>query len=304
MIQPRVWTLKQLAHDAETAIEIFRHARLRESLTRYTKFFETFVPVFRSLIDQLPRLSTDETTTFANLVRDDDTITAFRYLAAPPISEDDLKTLAKSTLSPGALCRDPEQARRVREIVLHLLDPHRFPWVADKRGPTDHERDRAIIASAALVAVSKVATERRKTGSRQQSDAVKACLSAADFREHPPRSILSFDSAPPPGVFCGESLLGSSRADIVVRLHDGRAMAIECKVSNSAVNSFKRINHEVGNKAASWLREFGKRHVVPAAVISGVFRPENLETAQETGLALFWQHRLEDLADFIQTTRP
>ena len=158
----------------------------------------------------------------------------------------------------------------VREIVLHLLDPHRFPWVADKRGPTDHERDRAIVASAALVAVSKVATERRKTGSRQQSDAVKACLSAADFREHPPRSILSFDSAPPPGVFCGESLLGSSRADIVVRLHDGRAMAIECKVSNSAVNSFKRINHEVGNKAASWLREFGKRHVVPAAVISGV----------------------------------
>ena len=229
--------------------------------------------------------------------------TAFRYLAAPPISEDDLKTLAETTLSPKALS-NPEHALRIRKIVLHIVDPHRFPWIGAKRRPTKRERNCAIIASAALVAVSKTATERRTTGARDQSNAVKACLFAADFKEELSRPIpSSFDNAPPPGAFCGESLLGTSRADIIARLHDGRAMAIECKTSNSAVNSFKRINHEAGNKAASWLRDFGKRHVVPAAVISGVFRPKNLETAQDAGLALFWQHRLEDLTDFIQAAR-
>ena len=177
--------------------------------------------------------------------------TAFRYLAAPPISEDDLKILAKTTLSQKALS-NPEHALRVREIALHCVDPHRFPWIDAKRRPTKHERNCAIIASAALVAVSKATTERRTTGARDQSNAVKACLRAANFNEEPSRPIpSSFDNAPPPGAFCGESHFGTSRADIIARLHDGRAMAIECKTSNSAVNSFKRINHEAGNKAAS-----------------------------------------------------
>ncbi len=99
--------------------------------------------------------------------------------------------------------------------------------------------------------------------------------------------------------FCGEARLGTSRADLVVRLRDGRVMPIECKVSNSAVNSYKRINHEALNKARSWLEGFGLRNVVPAAVISGVFNPNNLAQAQDAGLVLFWNHGLAELARFI-----
>jgi hypothetical protein len=66
------------------------------------------------------------------------------------------------------------------------------------------------------------------------------------------------------------------------------------------VNSYKRVNHEAAGKAKKWLHEFGQRAVIPAAVLSGVFKPENLQTAQNEGLALFWQHRLEDLADFLR----
>ena len=103
--------------------------------------------------------------------------------------------------------------------------------------------------------------------------------------------------------FCGESRLGNTRADLVVRLHDGRAMPIECKASNSAVNSFKRINHEAAGKARSWIHDFGQRQTVPAAVISGVFNAANLEAAQDEGLALIWSHRIEDLAAFIESSR-
>lgn len=93
--------------------------------------------------------------------------------------------------------------------------------------------------------------------------------------------------------------LGDTRADLVVRMLDRRCLAVECKVSNSAVNSFKRVNHEALGKARRWLNQFGTAGVVPAAVLSGVFKPENLAAAQQGGLYLFWSHRPDDLREFI-----
>jgi hypothetical protein len=34
-------------------------------------------------------------------------------------------------------------------------------------------------------------------------------------------------------------------------------------------------------------------------MLAGVFKPANLVAAQELGLALYWQHRLDDLARFL-----
>ena len=124
-----------------------------------------------------------------------------------------------------------------------------------------------------------------------------------DFTEVSPRDMPLLDAAPAPGEFCGESKLGDTRADLVVRLYDRRAMPVECKASNSAVNSFKRLNHEAVGKARAWLAGFGGRQIVPCAVISGVFNPANLETAQAEGLALVWSHRLDDLAEFTEATK-
>lgn len=224
-------------------------------------------------------------------------------LAAPPISEDDLKTLAETSLSPAALAGDAAQARRVRDTVLHVLDPHRFPWIGEGRAARDYEHDRAVVASAALVAARKVETFRRSKAKGTQESAVKDKLQEIGLREVSPRDIALLDAAPDVGEFCGESRLGGTRADLVVRLYDGRALPIECKVSNSAVNSFKRVNHEAVGKAGAWLAGFGNRQVVPMSVISGVFNPANLETAQSDGLYMVWGHRLDDLADFVLPTR-
>jgi len=238
-----------------------------------------------------------------DLVREENSLTAFRYLAAPPISEDDLKTLAGSTLSATALRNSQEEARRVRDIVLHLIDPHRFPWIGEDRGPTPEERERAVVASAVLVAARKVETSRRSGAKKEQEESVKAALRDMGHDEVPSREIPNLEAAPGPGEFCGESKLGDAKADVVIRLHDRRVMPVECKVSNSAVNSFKRVNHEAAGKARDWLHGFGRRHIVPGAVISGVFNPVNLETAQSEGLSLYWGHRLSDLADFIESAR-
>lgn len=42
----------------------------------------------------------------------------------------------------------------------------------------------------------------------------------------------------------------------------------ECKVSNSKVNSHKRLNHEAVDKVAKWEDAFG-RQCVPGAVLQG-----------------------------------
>ena len=86
-------------------------------------------------------------------------------------------------------------------------------------------------------------------------------------------------------------------------LYDLRVLARECKVSNSEVNSFKRVNHEARGKAHGWFRDFGERQVAPGALLSGVFNPDKLAIAQGEGLAQFWRHRLNDLRVFIETTR-
>lgn len=305
MNEPRHWTASELARDVEEAKTGFRRQRLHEPLDVYSRFFRMFAPIFADVIDRLPALLENpcDPNVVGDLVGDGDVRTAFRYLAAPPVSEDDLKTLAETTLSAAALRSDAEQAQRVRDIVLQIIDPHRFPWISENRNPTEHERMRAVVASTVLVAARKVETSRRSDAKQQQEDAVKAMLRGRRFAEVEPRDIPVLDAAPNPGEFCGESRLGNTRADLVVRLHDGRAMPIECKVSNSAVNSFKRINHEAAGKARSWIHDFGKRQTVPVAVISGVFNPANLAAAQAEGLAVVWSHRLDDLAEFIESSR-
>ena len=255
------------------------------------------------MIDQMAGDDPLDSAQIVQYVGDDDIRTAFRYLAAPPVSEDDLKTLADTTLSANALSRDLEQATRVREVILQVIDPHRFPWIGEQREPTEHERAEAIVASAVLVAARKVETSRRSDAKNKQEESVKAKLRDIDFAGVPPRDMPLLDAAPGPGQFCGESKLGDTRADLVIRLYDRRAMPVECKSSNSAVNSFKRINHEALGKARAWLAAFGSRQIVPVAVISGVFNPANLETVQDEGLVLIWSHRLEDLAELIGSTR-
>jgi hypothetical protein len=149
-----------------------------------------------------------------------------------------------------------------------------------------------------------VGTRRRNDAKKVQEERVKELLRSLGFREVRPRSIPLLEDGPLPEEFCGESKLGDSRADLVVRLPDRRYLAIECKVSNSAVNSFKRVNHEALGKARQWVNKFGTAGVVPAAVLSGVFNPENPAAAQIGGLYVFWAHRLADLRAFIVTCRP
>ena len=231
---------------------------------------------------------------------------AVRYLSGPPVSADDLKELAGDgvSLAPTRLLRDPEMAKLVVDTVLLGLDRTRFPWIGEDREPTDAEREVAVIATAAMIATQRVQTARRNEAKEEQEEAVAEVLKENGFTQVPTRAIHNISHFPNTGEFCRESDFGGRKADLIVRLWDGRVLPVECKVSNSSTNSVKRLNNDAAAKAEVWIKEFGTATVIPAAVLSGVFKIHNLENAQTRGLTLFWAHRLDAMIDFIESTRP
>ena len=161
-----------------------------------------------------------------------------------------------------------------------------------------------MLASAALMAYQRIQADRRSHGKSEQEDLVADALRSAGFQRVGSRSVNVLSHAPGTGEFCGESQFGTRKADFIVGLWDERKLPIECKVSNSALNSVKRLNNDAAAKAEAWLSDFGPRNVIPIAVLSGVYKLANLIEAQERGLTLFWAHDLGAFVSWCDASKP
>ena len=232
--QPPRWNDERLESDRQLAIQDFRDERLNESLGVYLKNFQHYRDAVEKLLE-----TTVDLTAFAeqatSVLLDVDLLYAARYIAGPPISVDDIELLADASLSVSHIRSDPASARRVVETILLGLDRERFPWLAENREATEDERRTAVIASAALIASQRVKTSRANVSPARQQALVRDALKSAGFIEDSAKQIPNVSAAPPIGHFCGESILGTRKADVVARLWDGRILAIECKVSNSQI---------------------------------------------------------------------
>lgn len=301
LVDPPRWPEDVLERERLRAIEIFREERLTEPLERYLEAFDDYV----ASVDRLMRESDDLRSLHdvaQEVLTDADLLKAIRYLAGPPVSADDLMELAEVQLTASRLRNDEDAARRVITTVLAMLDKRRFAWVAEGRSPTSEERTASATASASLMASQRVRTIRANGAKTIQESRVRTYLAASGLTEVSTREIETQSNAPSSGEFCAECLVVGRKADVVVGLHDGRVMPIECKVSNSATNSVKRLNNDAAVKAVVWLDELGPRNVVPVAVLSGVFKTLNLVQAQARGLTIFWAHDLSPLRDFVSAT--
>lgn len=301
---PPRWTPAELAEDAATSAAEFRADRLAVSDSWETHYIQArgkFELLFTKLCDLNPGAITNDNLAEAYGLGLGE---ALRYLAGPPISDDDLHVIADvESIAPGVLKKNPEALRKVFAVIERVIDPHRFPWIEAGTAPTEQQREAALLASSVLLAAQRIATERRNEGKENQEAKVKDYLRSQGFTEAPAMAINTIVKGPQAMQFCAECQLGERKADVVVRLHDTRLMAIECKVSNSATNSVKRLNNDAAVKAEYWIKQFGTAQVVPTAVLSGVFKVMNLEQAQRRGLSLFWSHQLGALGAFIESTR-
>ncbi|MBZ5625726.1 MAG: XamI family restriction endonuclease [Acidobacteriia bacterium] len=301
-ISPPHWTEEELGADRTRSIELFRQERMQEPLEDYLKAFEKYQVAVENLLEtSVDLLKLDDAA--ISILTDKNLLQAFRYLAGPFISADDLKTLSDAVLSPARIRSDARMARRVVDVIRLGLDRRRFPWVAENREPTEAERAAAVLASASLLATTHVRASRRNEGKATQEHLVEKAFLGANLTKVGARPIDTLNQSPSPGEFCGESMLGTRKADFVLGLWDNRVMAIECKVSNSAVNSVKRLNNDAAAKAESRIHDFGTKQVIPAAVLSGVYKLHNLVDAQNRGLTLFWAHDLGQLLSWVVRTR-
>jgi hypothetical protein len=301
-VHPGAWDTARLEADRALAVSGFRQERFGEPLERYLDYYRSARTAMERLLavtDDL-RLLRERA---VQVITDSELMHSARHLASPPVSVDDLVVLADTTVAPTVVRAEPERADRLVEQILLGFDSERFPWLAAGRSPTAGEREAAVVAAAAMRAFRQVETWRRNQGKKRQEDHVREFLTAeCGLVEVPPRNISNLHRSPEPGQFCAESMVGSRRADIPVRLWDGRLMPIECKVSNSGTNSYKRINNDAAVKAVVWNAELGSANCVPAAVLSGVFVLANLEYAQAKGLTLYWAHDLRPLQAYIAAT--
>jgi hypothetical protein len=304
---PRKWTRAEIDHDVRVALETFRQKRFAEPLAAWLREVDRRSAEFAALFDQ-HGLSKPQTLSAADVpgIIEAGLLDALRYLPGPPISADDLRNLADvESLSPARLRSDLDASQRLLEMIRNAIDPRRFPWLAENRDPSAAEKDAAVFASALLLAHQRLQTLRRTSAKTEQELEVREQLKTRGFRPERLRRITNAAQFPTEGVVCeNEVQFGSERADVLVRLWDNRMMPIECKVSNSGVNSYKRLNHDTLAKYHAWIGEFGRSNVLPAAMLAGVYSPANVAAAQDVGLAIFWSHRIADLGAFADSTRP
>jgi len=301
----RKWSRVEIDRDVREAKDFFRRRRLEEPKERYLQAFSQLEKANKRVIEVLPQLFTSDADSelLASLIQDEHFLTALRYLGAPPISSDDLKTLVGFSLAPTLIAADPEKARSVIDVLRRILDPKRFPWIYENRPASSSEKKAAILASSVAASAQRVQTSRRSDERDAVEGAVKSLLVDLGWSQQdtPRKGIQTLlTDAPGRNRFMVGCTVGEHNADIVVRLPDGRVLALECKASNSEINSRKRINKEVAVDAGSWVRRFGEHNVVPAAVIQGVFKPSYLVQAQDTPVVFFWAHRLSDLKQFLK----
>lgn len=291
--KPPVWTRAELAEQRIESINAFIAWWKGKGATAYREHFATALDSVGKLFSETNNLVTFDASALRGRAQNIREVA--RYLAGPPLSEDDLKIVAGVT-SLWTL----EHLEAVTSVIRSVIDTERFPWlIGDIRQPEPSELEAAKRWTAGLLAAQKAATERRLDASKRQEQAVDDVMQAAPlgFQKVVPRQIRSVRDIDP-GQYCRQSMVGGTRADLTVGLKD-RLLVIECKVSNSEVNSYKRLNHEIGDKASRWNSAFGEQ-AVPAAVLAGAFSLANLEAAQDAGLSIFWEHELRALVEFVE----
>jgi hypothetical protein len=123
-VDPPVWDDDELERQRRQAVANFISERTTEGGARYRAAYTKNIEIVRQLFT-----ASDDLLSFANgaaLALNPGLIRAARYLGGPPISADDLDTLAESTIAKRTRL-DADLASRAAGIIQSAMDEERFP---------------------------------------------------------------------------------------------------------------------------------------------------------------------------------
>lgn len=309
---PQAWTENELQRDADAARQLFvsdRLAALRRERAAYESGIATHAKAVLELLDRTGDLRKID----GDSLKHRDLLDIARYVVVPPISLDDLDTLTDSSFglwvgqTTERGIRPSDQAfRAAAKLIRERLDRQRAPWLKPKRAATAIERDAFARATASIRAMGAIQTARRMESSARQELAAREAAQKAGYKPvTPPATLTDPNKEMPSGSYATASRrLAETNMDIPVRLKSRHGtgllfLALEAKVSNSALNSRKRLL-EVLRKRERWDASGKLYRFRTGAVLAGVYDVRRLVEAQDAGVFLFWEHRLSDLTAFLR----
>ena len=155
------------------------------------------------------------------------------------------------------------------------------------------------------MAIDRYRTNRRMRLAGEQEDAVADLLVDLGYRQLPARLIDQ------PGALAADEFMRATQfetadgstheVDVAIGLPKRTILALECKVSNDATNSVKRVN-DVLKKASAWKARWGL-NVLTGALLQGVFSAKEPRRLLEAEVCIFWSHRIADLREWLVAAR-
>lgn len=232
-------------------------------------------------------------------------LSVLRRMLAPPQSQDQFKLVCPAyskSSEKGLRPVTPEKAKLVAATIRQWLDTAVVPWVQHNRQPTNLERSSFIDIISTLVSAQVAMTDQRTLASKAQEQAVVEALEQAGWTRLPSAPVSTLADLPAK-QFMHKTLFATGgtqpkEVDIACGLGKTAVLAMECKVSNDATNSIKRMD-EVLNKAQAWKVRWGMS-VETAALLQGVIAPKEMHRLMTFDVRIFWSHRLGDFMDWIE----
>lgn len=249
------------------------------------------------------------------LMTSPDVLPTLRMSTAPPLARDRLIGLAQvpsslvDALERGKLPRRMEPSilsstlARICNIISKLLDEDLFPWVADKRSPTEVEQARAATVVADRLCGAFADPIIRNAQESRQLAIISEFLSSRGYDSVRPDSFLLLtDMQAGSFTFRRNVPVGGERhvnipIDVVIQPHHLRSnrlpVFVEAKSAGDFTNTNKRRKEE-----ATKIRQLRDEYGADTALIlflCGYFNSGYLGYEAAEGLDWVWEHRIEDL---------
>lgn len=231
-------------------------------------------------------------------------MTVLRHLLAPPISQDQFRLLARSWVKATEKNGKPIRSASAAEISA-VFDARRdkrlSPWLTAQRAPRMAELLAMMGAISPLIANQRMGTARRnRMAMRQEQDAISV-LEQRNWQRQQSK-LITTGGALNRREFMHKARFKSGKKenqeiDIACGLGNTYILAIECKVTNDETNSIKRMN-DILKKATAWRAHWGA-YVLPGAILEGNIKFADVERLLEAQIEVFWSHRLDILADWL-----
>lgn len=228
-----------------------------------------------------------------------------RHLFAPPISQDQLKLIVPS-YPKGSEKKATKLTKKAAQEFASAFGERRdkglTAWLSTNAGPNRRQIKKLLDTLTPMISNQIFNTLRRNRLSDEQERAVVSLLEAKGWSRSASSTVNNTADLRPQHFMrktrC-KTRTATKEVDIACGVNPSLIMAMECKVSNDATNSVKRVS-DVMDKTKAWNDQWGG-FIQTAALLQGVVAYKDVARLLDSDVLVFWSHDLEPLAEWLDS---